>query len=584
MQEDPLAKLKEELVRIYLDTDDDVVSVSYGCKNVAGTYLEEKCIRFGVLEKKHESQLLPEKIIPKTITIDGVVYKTDVYERKDSLHTRVAGIQEIEAKCSAYVLVTQQLSPNVYDSVHIPKLYGLCGKRTGSFESTELLGYGDTFCFDNDAPQSQFSGANYHWQLVNPNVTGTTQCAVEMQCCNECNSVPITDHRQKIRPLIGGTSVLGRFSFNSSGTLGGIVIDELDGKMVGITNAHVSGAPGYLNTSVPGKAEDLPLMRADQSASYDIVGIKDGKDYGAYYPHYDYIQNTQPSNGDSNITFNQPDVIGTTKRVYPQLVPHTIYDLNTNFNEIDCALINLSDSIVSTGSWQQKNLDSLTSPPPFATTAEIDAITTSTPIMESGRTSGARGDGIYNQLTKNNPNSYSSNEIVPIGVSSNAGYPLYTTNNPIKSRSDTDCAVRVTDTSTIAEVNVTVDTNTNKKIKLLYKNIIRIEPKYPSNIRTGDGGDSGSLILAYINNTWKIIGLHFAGSPQSTSACRIDRIADLMNIKPYLGTTVDANPNSIKTRVASFDTHKDKEYIKFGNKKYWLIGRNFLSPNDVHAP
>ena len=32
MQEDPLAKLKEELVRIYQATDDDVVSVSYGCK------------------------------------------------------------------------------------------------------------------------------------------------------------------------------------------------------------------------------------------------------------------------------------------------------------------------------------------------------------------------------------------------------------------------------------------------------------------------------------------------------------------------------------------------------------------------
>jgi hypothetical protein len=56
----------------------DIVSASYGYKSKNNVYIDEKCISFGVRAKKSLSELPPEKIIPPTITIDGVEIKTDV--------------------------------------------------------------------------------------------------------------------------------------------------------------------------------------------------------------------------------------------------------------------------------------------------------------------------------------------------------------------------------------------------------------------------------------------------------------------------------------------------------------------------
>lgn len=47
------------------------------------------------------------------------------------------------------------------------------------------------------------------------------------------------------------------------------------------------------------------------------------------------------------------------------------------------------------------------------------------------------------------------------------------------------------------------------------------------------GGDSGSALVADFNGTWKIVGIVFAGTIMRTLACRIDRVAEQMQLKAW---------------------------------------------------
>ena len=68
----------------------------------------------------------------------------------------------------------------------------------------------------------------------------------------------------------------------------------------------------------------------------------------------------------------------------------------------------------------------------------------------------------------------------------------------------------------------------------------------------GNSGDSGSALLANINGTVKIVGLSFAGSDlgqpddyfRIARACRIDKVAEELNIKAFTGQTVNFSDKS----------------------------------------
>tara|TARA_R110000851_G_scaffold79166_1_gene174459 strand:+ start:7150 stop:10296 length:3147 start_codon:yes stop_codon:yes gene_type:complete len=71
------------------------------------------------------------------------------------------------------------------------------------------------------------------------------------------------------------------------------------------------------------------------------------------------------------------------------------------------------------------------------------------------------------------------------------------------------------------------------------------------------GGDSGSAVFAKFGTTWKVIGLVFAGPTPTNTArgivCRIDRIQEQLNIKPWDG---QAYSDSISTQILDFNTNK----------------------------
>ena len=97
---------------------------------------------------------------------------------------------------------------------------------------------------------------------------------------------------------------------------------------------------------------------------------------------------------------------------------------------------------------------------------------------------------------------------------------------------------------------------------------------YPIN-----SGDSGSALLANINGTVKIIGLCFAGSDlgepddymRIARACRIDRVAEELNIEAFTGQTVNySNKNNPQIHYES--GFSSLSAVTINGKKYYQVG------------
>jgi hypothetical protein len=73
--------IQESTSELYEKTDDNVISVGYGFKKVGETFTNEKCLIFGVREKKPLEQISGDQIIPKFLLIGDELIKTDVQER-----------------------------------------------------------------------------------------------------------------------------------------------------------------------------------------------------------------------------------------------------------------------------------------------------------------------------------------------------------------------------------------------------------------------------------------------------------------------------------------------------------------------
>jgi hypothetical protein len=192
----------------------DIVSVTYGHKFKNNAFTDEKCISFGVREKKSLSELSPDKIIPPTINIDGIDFKTDVL---------------VMPKFTALA-----------DSCQLSATYNL--------------------------------------------------------------------NRQRYRPLSGGISIgnNGGGVYTSVGTLGTIVVDNTDNKLVGLTNLHIAakhldgdgGVPFLLNSQTGGTSQ---INTFYYSRSYNSI----------------YQTSMAFNDGGSEFYNNPPDFIGTLKRGYP---------------------------------------------------------------------------------------------------------------------------------------------------------------------------------------------------------------------------------------------------------------------------
>ena len=194
--------------------------------------------------------------------------------------------------------------------------------------------------------------------------------------------------------------------------------------------------------------------------------------------------------------------VGVTKRYVP-----VQGNASGGINYVDGALFTLDSSSINTSQSYQYYGLSFTGAPEFATTEEIDdLINNNYEFYSVGRTTGAKGEGV----TKLKFLSYDT---------------VYVNNNLTSS---TERLCRYDECiSYIASANTTTNGN---------------GCYYPIN-----SGDSGSALLANIDGVVKIIGLCFAGSTSGSPdgyftigrACRIDRVAEELNIIPFTGQSIN---------------------------------------------
>lgn len=265
-----------------------------------------------------------------------------------------------------------------------------------------------------------------------------------------------------------------------------------------------------------------------QDAFYTSQRNQSGLLKNEYTPTNVIYQNTEP-----NVP-NSGDIIGQNLRYVP------IVQFGTGVNQVDAAIFSLTADVIDVdSSWDQVGL-SLTQNPPFATTSEINNLYTTNPqLYSSGRTTGPKG-GPLCPLT-----------IYQVGANTLLNFTLQGV--------DTQCVF----TNCIVFVKPDPATPTAQV------------PQCFSPIRPGD---SGSLLLADIGGTIKVIGLNFAGGEDVNGntlygyACRIDEIASQLGIEWWDNTepltVVDLSSIEYKT-VGGGSSNKT---LTCTTKEYWQVG------------
>jgi hypothetical protein len=289
-----------------------------------------------------------------------------------------------------------------------------------------------------------------------------------------------------LTPIMGGQEISEfptNWSFDGSnfnffvGTLGFLAVDNIDDKVVGVTNTHVAVNNLYIASS---------RNIADAGEPYNTIEERewDLLDFGFAQNGQSYPPGTACRDGNSLVH---------SARYLKRHAPFR--PLGPNF--VDCCLLVMEPSVISNQSYMIHQ--PTTEPPytahlPFASTAEIDALTLAggipTAVYSTGRTTGPKGWG-----------------------------------------ASPSCQLEIT--AVPANVNV----NFNGDL-VPFTDVIEYEFVDGSAFPAAPG-DSGSALIAEIGGVRKIIGVVFAGGSNPLTntgtayAIRIDRIASELNIREW---------------------------------------------------
>jgi hypothetical protein len=294
------SNIKNKIEEIYKDSNYNVRTVSLGRKKVGDEKTDEIAIVIRVEKKKPLSELSADEIVPKTITIDGQDFKTDVIEDPSEI-TAIACFTSTD--------------PDVL------KLQGdpaLLTPLKGGQELTQFpTGWTD------------FGGGSYGFTV---------------------------------------------------GTLGFIGVDDIDGKIVGVTNNHVVIGNGDINGD-----RDIPT---EVASPYNIIEpIEWVVDSSSYAPGALLRDESAP---------------GTFVDGAPNIKRYIPFDVDGT-NYVDVALLIMDPTKVDNTSYQihqPTGETAYTDYLPFASTAEIDSLlATPRTIYSTGRTTGPKGWGVSASCT-----------------------------------------------------------------------------------------------------------------------------------------------------------------------------------------
>ena len=301
-------------------------------------------------------------------------------------------------------------------------------------------------------------------------------------------------NRGVIRPMKGGISITSQKQLGKVGTLGFLAVDNEKNALVGVTNNHVVIGDAFFTT----------YRTLTNSNEYQ----------DQYY-----------QSGEGGFQGNPNYVVGEVVRYMP-------INPSPALNLVDGALVSIDPSKVTNAESYKLYGTSITTPMPFATTAEInDLVITNPPLASSGRTSGVK------------QGSPCGLKILQVGTSTSvSGY---------KSQG-------ITQTVSFSDV-ITFIRNSPNQTAIA-------ECPYPIY-----KGDSGSALVAFIGGVWKIIGLCFAGSNYYGMACRIDNVAAQLNISAWDGTT----KNYFNTGSRAYKTTpggSSNKTLTCTSNIYWQVG------------
>jgi hypothetical protein len=287
--------IKEQIQELYtskIDSGVNAVFIGYKTKNNIRT--NEICVVFGVEEKKSESNLSVDHILPKNVIIDGLKTQTDVVT-----------INNVKLM-SCYPSGDQNISRLSYFPTTPVPLKG--GMGIAQFPTS--------------------------WVPIN-----------------------------------------GGYKFEV-GTIGFFAKDNIDGRVVAVTNAHVA-IENWLISSDRNIEEEInnPYNTCEK-----IIWLPNNN---LYYPSGCIFSSN------TGLPFNIQLPFERIKRYEPMY--------KTSANYIDCALLITKPEYIDDNSyqvWQPINQTTYPSSMPFATTAELDNIMTTNPTVYcTGRTSGPVGWG-----------------------------------------------------------------------------------------------------------------------------------------------------------------------------------------------
>lgn len=330
--------------------------------------------------------------------------------------------------------------------------------------------------------------------------------------CGQIAGANSAANRAFTRPLVGGLSITSTNNVLTVGTMGFIGVHTETQTLVGVTNNHVT------------------IQDAFFTSERNLAGVIQNE-----YSPIDYVY----QNGESGVIPPLNYTIGQSLRYVP------IFKQGNGFNYVDGAILSLEAEDVSiTTSYQQAGVSDYTLPLPFASTAEIDNLMTTNPmIYSSGRTTGPKG-----------------------GVS---------------------CPMRIF--SIFSSTVLTYKLQGTPTFCQFLDQIVYVKPENDPSLTTicanpVYSGDSGSALIADFGGVRKIIGLVFAGAGDGVTpgvfyygyANRIDRVATELGIEAWDGTAKGyVDPASITYKTTT--NGSSNKILNCEGVNYWQVGLTTLN-------
>ena len=314
-------------------------------------------------------------------------------------------------------------------------------------------------------------------------------------------------NRAVTRPLVGGLSITSTNNASTVGTLGFIGVHTETQTLVGVTNNHVT------------------IQDAFYTSERNLAGVIQNE-----YSPIDYVY----QNGETGA--NPAYIVGQSLRYVP------ILKQGTGFNYVDGAIFSVEAADINIAtSYQQAGVSDYTLSLPFASTAEINDLLTTNPMLySSGRTTGPKGGATC-----------------PVRV-----FALFTT------------------------VNLSYKYQGGSAIATFIDQITFVKPENDPSLTTICsnpiyGGDSGSALIADFGGVRKIIGLVFAAGGLSGTiyygyANRIDRVASELGVEAWDGTAKGyVDPASITYKTTT--NGSSNKILNCEGVNYWQVGLTTLN-------